>query len=131
MRITKLAAVLATFLVLIALGCVTAKPIHSVSGAPISTSKSNPSLGEIGKAIVSAGVSLGWQMKETKPGNITGTYSTQNLVAVVDVNYNTKSYSIAHKDSTGLSYTGQTVHERYNIWVRNLDQKIRAQLSAL
>jgi hypothetical protein len=93
--------------------------------------KSNPSLGEIGKTIVSAGVSLGWQMKETKPGYIMGTYSTGNLVAVVDVIYNTKSYSIAHKDSTGLSYTGQSVHERYNMWVRNLDQRIRAQLSAL
>ena len=131
MHITRLAAVLATFLVLIALGCVTAKPIHSVSNAPISTTKSNPSLDEVGKAIVRAGVSLGWQMKETKPGNIMGTYSTQNLVAVVDVTYNTKSYSIAHKDSTGLSYTGQAIHERYNMWVWNLDQRIRAHLSAL
>ena len=131
MRIAKLAAVLATSLVLVTLGCMTAKPIHNVSDMPISTAKSNPSLGEIGKAIVSAGASLGWQMKETKPGNITGTYSTGNLIAVIDVTYNTKSYSIAHKDSTGLSYTGQAVHERYNMWVRNLDQRIRAQLSAL
>jgi hypothetical protein len=131
MRIATLAAALATSLVLVTLGCMTNKPIQSVSDMPISTTKSNPTLGEIGKVIISAGVSLGWQMKETKPGNIVGTYSTQNLIAVVDVNYSTKSYSIVHKDSTGLSYTGQTVHERYNMWVRNLDQRIRAQLSAL
>ena len=131
MRIVKLAAALATSLVLVTLGCLASKPIHSVSDMPISTMKSNPTLAEIGKVIVSAGVGLGWQMKETKPGNIVGTYSTKDLVAVVDVKYSTKSYSIVYKDSTGLSYTGQTVHERYNMWIRNLDQKIRAQLSAL
>jgi len=131
MRITRLAAVLATSLVLVALGCMATKPIHSVSDMPISTTKSNPSLGEIGKAIVGAGVSLGWQMRETKPGNIVGTYNSGKLMAVVDVTYTTKSYSITHKDSTELNYTGQTVHERYNMWVRNLDQRIRAQLSAL
>lgn len=131
MRIARLAAVLTTSLVLVTLGCMSAKPIQEVSNMPISTAKSNPTLAEIGKAIVTAGVSLGWQMKETKPGIIMGTYSSGNVTAVVDVNYNTKSYSIVHKDSTGLSYTGQTVHERYNMWVRNLDQRIRAQLSAL
>ena len=131
MRIIRLAAVVATSLVLVTLGCLAGKPIFSVSDAPISTTKASPTLAEIGKAIISAGVGLGWQMKETKPGNIVGTYSARNLIAVVDVKYSTKSYSIAHKDSTGLSYTGQTVHIRYNTWVQNLDQRIRAQLSTL
>jgi hypothetical protein len=52
-------------------------------------------------------------------------------LAVVDVNYSTRSYSITYKDSTELQYDGKSIHQNYNGWVQNLDKGIRAQLSAL
>lgn len=131
MGTTKWAAIVVAAGMLVAAGCRTPTPVYNVSNAPISTSKSNPSLDEIGQIIVRAGASLGWQMKQTKPGHILGTLYLRTHVAVVDVNYNTTSYSIQYKDSKDLNYDGANIHPNYNGWVQNLDNRIRAQLSAL
>jgi len=131
MRITKWAAVVASVLVLLAAGCRGSVPVFNVTDAPIAASKANPSLDEVSKAIVRAGAALGWQMKETKPGHILGTLNLRKHVAVVDVNYSVKSYSIQYKDSTELNYDGQNIHANYNGWIQNLDKGIRAQLSNL
>ncbi len=131
MRITRWAAVVATVLVLLAVGCRGGMPVYNVSDAPVSASKANPSLDEVGKAIQSAGAALGWQMRLTKPGHIIGTLTARTHTAVVDVNYNVKSYSIQYKDSTDLKYDGQSIHPQYNTWIQNLDKRIRAQLSTL
>jgi hypothetical protein len=131
MRITKWAAVIAAATVLFAAGCRAPTPVYNVSNSPVSTSKSNPSLDEVGKVIIQAGASLGWQMKRTKPGHILGTLNIRTHVAVVDINYSTTSYSIQYKDSTELSYDGTNIHPNYNGWVQNLDNRIRAQLTAL
>lgn len=76
-----------------------------------------------------AGKSAGWQMKEMKPGYIFGTLNVRKHVAVVDVNYSVKSYSIRYKDSTELNYDGGKIHPNYNGWIQNLDKAIRAQLN--
>lgn len=131
MRSTKWAAIVVAAGMLVAAGCRTPTPVYNVSNAPISTSKPNPSLDEIGKAIVRAGTSLGWQMKQTKPGHILGTLYLRTHVAVVDVNYNTTSYNIQYKDSKDLNYDGTNIHPNYNGWVQNLDKGIRVQLSAM
>ncbi len=131
MRISRWAAVVASILVLLAAGCRGSVPIYNVTDAPVAASKPNPSLDEVGKVIIRAGASLGWQMKETRPGQILGTLYLRNHVAVVDVNYSVKSYSIRYKDSTELNYDGQNIHANYNGWIQNLDNRIRAQLSAL
>lgn len=131
MRTTKWAAVIASVLVLLAVGCRGAVPIYNVTDAPIAASKPNPSLDEIGKAIQRAGATLGWQMKEMKPGYMVGTLYLRDHVAVVDVNYSVKSYSIKYKDSTKLDYDGTNIHPNYNGWIQNLDKGIRAQLSTL
>lgn len=106
-------------------------PVYNVTDAPVAASKPNPSLDDVGKAIQRAGVTLGWQMKDTKPGHILGTLYLRKHMAVVDVNYSAKSYSIVYKNSTELNYDGQNIHPNYNGWIENLDKAIRAQLSAL
>ncbi|HEX9685237.1 MAG TPA: hypothetical protein VGA25_05235 [Burkholderiales bacterium] len=131
MRATRWTAIVVSAVVLIAAGCRTATPVYNVMDAPIVATKSNPSLDEVGNAIQRAGVALGWQMKQTKPGHIAGTLILRKHVAVVDVNYSAKSYSINYKDSTELNYDGSNIHPNYNGWVQNLDKGIRAQLSAL
>jgi hypothetical protein len=131
MRSTRWAAVVASVLLLLAAGCRGSVPVYNVTDAPVAASKQNPSLDDIGKAIQRAGLTLGWQMKETRPGQILGTLNLRKHVAVVDVIYSVKSYSIKYKDSTELDYDGGNIHPNYNGWIQNLDKGIRAQLSTL
>ena len=51
--------------------------------------------------------------------------------AVVDVRYDTKTYSIKYKDSSNLQYDGTSIHKNYNGWIQNLDNAIRARLTGL
>jgi len=129
MRITRWTAVIVSALILVAAGCRGAVPVYNVTEAPVAASKPNPSLDDVGKAIQRAGATLGWQMKQTKPGHMLGTLNLRKHVAVVDVNYSAQSYSVNYKDSTELDYDGQNIHPNYNGWIQNLDKAIKAQLS--
>ena len=80
---------------------------------------------QVGEAIVSAGNSLGWQMKPESPGRMTGTLYLRDHRAVVDISYDARSYSIAYKDSSNLQYDGSSIHNNYNGWIQNLDRAIR------
>ena len=131
MRITRWTAVIVSALILVAAGCRGAVPVYNVTEAPVAASKPNPSLDDVGKAIQRAGATLGWQMKQTKPGHMLGTLNLRKHVAVVDVNYSAQSYSVNYKDSTELDYDGQNIHPNYNGWIQNLDKAIKAQLSNL
>jgi hypothetical protein len=119
-------------LALFIISCTT-QPIMNVQQAPINASKPNPQLEEVGKAIIRAGTGLGWQMTQQKPGLIQGRLALRTHVAVVDIKYNNKSYSIDYKDSTNLNYdaaSGQ-IHRNYNGWIQNLDKAIQNQLATL
>jgi hypothetical protein len=124
------------FLVLVALsamllgGCRTAT-IYNVRDAPVSVVKSEYTLKDVGDAITRAGVALGWQMKVQEPGHIVGTLFIRSHMAQVDINYTKTSYNIEYKDSTNLKYDGTHIHSNYNGWIQNLDNGIRAQLTAL
>lgn len=126
----KLAVVLASILALLIVGCRSA-PVYNVSEQSVLSSKSNLTLDDVSMAIVRAGGALGWQMKETKPGHILGTLHLRTHVAIVDVDYSTKSYSITYKDSTNLDYDGTNIHSNYNGWVQNLQKGIQTQLNLL
>ena len=87
---------------------------------------------KVTKAIVEAGTGLKWSMAVVKPGQIVGTLFIRSHTAVVDIPYNTKTYSIIYKDSTNLKYNAdkQTIHENYRGWIQNLDNAIKGRLSA-
>lgn len=129
MKNIKLGLIIAAGILLVA-AC--AAPVFNVSNAAVQTgSGQKASLDDVGKAITRAGVTLGWQMKTVKPGNIVGTLSMRGHTAVVDVTYDTQTYNITYKDSVNLEYNGQHIHKNYNGWIQNLDRDIRAQLSTL
>ena len=86
---------------------------------------------DVQKAIVRAGVGLGWEMKPVEPGLIVGTLHLRTHMAMVDIKYDTKNYSITYKDSSGLDYDGHNIHKNYNGWIQNLDNGIRSQLTSL
>jgi hypothetical protein len=117
--------------VLATVGCA-AQPIYNVTGAPITTSSGKaPSMQQVQTAIQQAGTQLGWQITAEKPGRMTGRLSLRTHQALVDIEYDTKQYSIKYKDSVDMQAKDGTIHKNYNGWVQNLEQRIRAQFNLI
>ena len=128
-KILKISVISLTAALVFLAGCRLA-PVYNVDNAPIDISAKHSSK-NIKKSIMRAGVALGWSMKAKKRGHIVGTLFLRKFVAIVDIRYNKKSYSITYKKSQGLQYDGTSIHQNYNGWVKNLDRGIQAQLSIL
>ena len=118
--------VLATLLIT---GC-RMSPVYNVKDAALNPS-SQATQEDVGRAIITAGQSLGWQMKDEGPGHILGTLYLRSHVAIVDIFYTTSDYSIVYKDSTNLNYDGKNIHTNYNGWVQNLSNAIVTQVGNL
>lgn len=121
--------VLIPAMALLVVGCRIA-PVYDVQQAPV-TSARPATMADVERAIRAAGAGLGWQMMPRGPGAMEGTLVLRDHRAVVDIKYDTKTYSIKYKDSSNLQYDGSSIHKNYNGWVQNLDKAIRASLSAL
>ena len=111
--------------------CAAGVPVRNVVESPVVTNKANPSMDDVRQAVIRAGAGLGWQMKADRPGHIVGTLALRTHLAVVDIDYNPKVYSIKYKDSTNLEYNGATIHRNYNSWIERLDKAIQTQLTVL
>lgn len=122
-------------LVLGMVGCAT--EIVNVKDAPVKTlSGKELTLDQVTKAIVLAGMGLKWEMEVVEPGHIIGTLNLRSHMAVVDIPYTTKTFSIMFKDSRGLRIVdsnGETVgiHRNYNSWIDNLKNAIRKEFVAI
>lgn len=127
----KLPGIFALTVTLLFIGCATTHPVYDVTQAPVVANKPNPTMDEIRQAIVRAGITLGWQMNPDRPGHVTGRLLLRTHVAVVDVDYTEKAYSIKYKESTNLDYGDGKIHRNYNGWIQNLDKAIRIQLQNL
>ena len=111
-------------------GCNTL-PIQNVSDAPVVTATGKSLSNEqVRAAIVRAGSSLGWQMKEEGPGMLVGTLILRTHTAVVAIPYSSRAYSIQYRSSTNLDAKDGNIHKNYNGWVQNLTRGINAQLAA-
>jgi hypothetical protein len=112
-------------------GC-TVAPIHNVKGSPIVTASGKaPTMQQVQSAVLQAGTALGWQISNDKPGKMTGRLALRTHQAVVDIDYDTKQYSITYRDSVDLNAKDGTIHKNYNGWVQNLDNRIRAQFNLI
>ncbi len=110
-------------------GCRTA-PIRNYNNQSV---PAGATMEEVSKAILDAGNSLGWAMKQEYPGMISGEIFIRDHTAEVEVPYSTTSYSIRYKSSKNLKYDAakKTIHSNYNGWVENLDNGIRTRLARL
>jgi len=111
-------------------GCKSA-PVQNVVDAPVTTATQKYAQDDVRKAILNAGARLGWQMKDVEPGYMIATLTLRTHLAQVDIHYNKQNYNIVYKNSTNLDYDGTSIHSNYNGWIQNLDNAIRANLSAL
>ena len=107
-------------------------PIYNVVSSPI---PQNPdaTMANIQKAILRAGLTLGWQVAPKEPGKLEAILILRTHRAVVDITHDTKTFSITYKDSSNISYDEQrkTIHSNYNGWVQNLEKGIRIQVQTL
>ena len=111
-------------------GC-KAVPVVNIEQAPIVTSASNASSEDIAKAIITAGNSLGWIMKQNSSNEISGVLNLRDHMAKISIKYTSGFYSINYVDSQNLKYDGTNIHKNYNGWVMNLNKMIKTRLSYL
>jgi hypothetical protein len=128
----KIILIILSLVVALGIGC-RSSLVHNVENSAVSLNEGQKlSMEEIGKAITVAGAGLGWRMKAQGPGHMVGTLSVRSHIAVVDVKYNTETYSITYKDSSNLNHTEDGyIHSNYNGWVQNLEKAINSQLAIL
>ena len=128
-RIKRLAAIAALLLLT---GFGPGAPIYNVVSSPIPP---NPAatMENLEKAILRAGLTLGWRMTPQGPGRAEGVLVLRTHTAIVDITYDTKAFNITYKDSIKLDYreSDKTIHSNYNGWVQNLEKAIRAQVTVL
>jgi hypothetical protein len=126
--------VLASLVVFAMMGCRAGGQVYEVKDAPIQTaSGKEPTLDQVQKAIIDAGIKQTWIMTPVKPGEMLGEYNVQSHQIHVTIPYTTKSYSILYKDSSNLRYdpVKRTIHVNYQKWIERLDNEIKARLSAV
>ena len=129
MNFTAVAAVIAAALLAVG-GCASPQQIYNVN-APLPASSRSMSLSEVQSAIQRAGTSLGWYINPHGPGHLVGRLPVRTHLAVVDIEHDTKSYSIKYRESENLNAGDGMIHPNYNEWVQSLDRAIRSQLLGL
>lgn len=107
-----------------------AGPVYNVQSTSLGAPP-NATMEQVATAIKRAGSGLGWEVRDVAPGQMTGRLALRSHVAIVDINHDTRNFSIAYKDSTNLNYTGTEIHSNYNGWIQNLERAIKAQASAI
>ncbi|KMV29750.1 hypothetical protein L4D00_07710 [Photobacterium swingsii] len=109
-------------------GCSRMHPVLNVDNAPVSY---NVQAEQVRSVILQSGTDRGWIMAETKPGTIRGEINVRTHKAVIDIEYNAKTYSIHYVSSENLKYEDGKIHRNYNRWVNNLDVDIKKNLAKI
>lgn len=125
------------FTALVLAGCRTA-PIYNpqdVAFAAPAISMTTPlALDDYKRAIIRGGAKRGWVFEEAGPGHLIGKIAVRGKhFATVDVNFDTRKFSITYKSSQNLKYNPelQQIHENYNSWVANLQSDIQSEITQM
>jgi len=105
------------------------RPIMNVTAEPVVVTPGKTATNDnVRDAILRAGSSLGWQMRPAAPGVIAGSINLRGHSANIDVEYNTRTYNIVYRSSSGLDAQNGQIHKNYNGWIENLNNAIRREL---
>ena len=122
---------LAVVAVVLAIAGCNSVPILNVKDAAVTSSSGKAmSNADVRSAILRAGATLGWQMKDEGPNKLVGTILLRDHSAVVEIPYTSSNYSINYRSSTNLKESSGNIHKNYNGWIQNLTRGINAQLTA-
>ena len=108
-------------------GCKKTMLVHDYIDQPVpSYAQETSTTNSLEKSIVSAAMSLGWQVQVVNQGHIIAILKIRTHRLAVDISHDDKSYSIKYKDSTNLLYDGENIHRQYDNWIKNLINSINA-----
>ena len=113
------------------IGCGSGSPIVNYNNSPIQAAAGKKNQKNIRRAIILAGTSTGWQMREVSQGMIVATRFSSGRMAKVDIKYTTESFNITYKDSSNFHYDGTNIHKTYNSWVKQLHKTIANNISKM
>lgn len=118
-------------------GCGGAVEFQSLITAPVGhQSGQGVTLDQVEKAIIRGGAHRGWVLSPAGPGHLIGTLHVRRHVLIVDITFDTKTYSIKYKDSTNLHYTKdpdgtEWIHHRPAGWIQLLRKDIGREMLAM
>ena len=131
MRLHSSRILLGAILILALASCRTA-PVYNVENMALNA-PATATLDDVNRAIKRAGGGLGWAMKDIAPGHIEAKLPVRAHLAVTDIRFDTKTFSITYKDSVNLRYdpTKNLIHTNYSSWIQNLQNAIIVQASTI
>jgi hypothetical protein len=84
--------------------------------------------GDVKQGIRQALFDFGWFVESDRPGEIIARQTKGDIQARVKVLYSGRKITVKYLDSMNLNYSNEegfeTIHSRYNTWVRNLEKRI-------
>jgi hypothetical protein len=110
------------------------EPIKNPSNIPVAWNKARqPTLDEIGRAIVTGCSVADWQCGVAKPGQVRAVLYVGRHMAECLIEFDTSNFSITYVNSSTLLYDAKKnkIHRNYNLWVADLINKINAAISAI
>ncbi len=119
-------------------------PIYRVQSTLYITAHENHTLKQVKTIIYQVGLRQNWKMDYVDEGHFVATRTSlyKSRVAVVDIVFDTETFSITYKDSKRIKVkckeiaegdvcTPTEIHKLYNLWVQNLEWDILGSLSKL
>jgi len=88
------------------------------------------SVDKIRDIVVAAGTHYEWIMQPVAPGHLEASERKEKYAATADIYFNQTRLTIALKSSANLNQTATTIHGHYNVWIRNLENRIVSDISA-
>lgn len=138
MQKLKILLPVAMMMALALAGCRATVPVRNIDNVNYGMTSFTPSepltLEDYERAIVRAGSERGWVFEPVGPGHLVGTNNVRGKhTAVVDVTFDSETFSIDYKDSTNLKWDSKkgTIHPNYNSWVELLKADIQAEIQKL
>lgn len=129
MKIIKQIAVTTVLTVLLS-GCFgRIQPMYHVMDHPVPASAQNLSEAQLAQTIITAGQKRNWLMEKISTGEIRASQIRKNHVAVVNIIYNSQTFTLKYHSSENLLYSAPNIHRTYNFWLRNLEADIVSELN--
>lgn len=104
------------------------QPVYTVNDMAVPVALQDAPASKIDAIIKVAVTGRGWQVQDLSPGLIQATLKQRSHVAVVNIKYSNKAYSIEYVSSQDLLYDGSKIHRNYNRWVKTLEQDINKEM---
>ena len=119
--------IISALTLLLVAGCSTSQQVMNMTNSLV---PANLSEQEISRAIINAGISKKWVMREERPGLINGHIQVRQHQANISIPYNTVNYSINYVSSVNLNDNGKgKIHRNYNRWIIGLNEAIQIELN--